>query len=165
MREESWKDLWHLPCLVKELQIASRKVFAKSEIASEKTPKNGLWAEKWNLMNPQGKEWNLLNLQNTQRSHRKQMFYFNDTVQFGAQIYSDAPSDENSGCENSSGYKNGRRSKQSQHGNWRKSRARRKSSWKHKTTKRKSTLQHGWTYRVFSLIRTLFPAHDQDFVA
>ena len=30
-------------------------------------------------------------------------FYFDDTLQLGAQVYSDASSDENSGCESSSG--------------------------------------------------------------
>ena len=39
---EKWKDLWHQPGLEKKLPKGITKVCAKSDIASEKTPKNAL---------------------------------------------------------------------------------------------------------------------------
>ena len=39
MRLANRKDLWHSSCFVKELQNDITKVFAQSEIASQKTPK------------------------------------------------------------------------------------------------------------------------------
>ena len=40
MREANWKDLWHLPCFLRELRVASRKCLQSRRFASEKTPKS-----------------------------------------------------------------------------------------------------------------------------
>ena len=55
----------------------------------------------WKLMSQQESVWNHL-YRKSWRSHRKQRIQFDESFQFGTQIYSDASSDENSGCESSS---------------------------------------------------------------
>ena len=82
----------------------------------------------------------------TRRSHGKQRFYFDDPSHCGSQIYVHASSDENPGCESSSGQgmkedwynpsvANGENQEQNK----------KRLFSKHKETKRKSTLLHWWT--------------------
>ena len=54
-------------------------------------------------MNPQDNEWNILYLQNTKITLQAKVFKFDDPLQFGSEVYSFASSDENNGCESSSG--------------------------------------------------------------
>ena len=57
---------------------------------------------------------------------------FFDPLQFCAQVYSDATSDENSRCKKLPWPRNAKSSRQTQHGIWKKSRAKRRLFWKHK---------------------------------
>ena len=77
-------------------------VFAQSGIASEKTPKTiyGCAVEshdstRQRVESSQPEKW--------WGPHCRQRIYFDDTSQFGAQVYSDAAGDEHPGCEGSSG--------------------------------------------------------------
>ena len=45
----------------------------------------------------------IISTERSWRSHRRQRIQFDDTLQLGSQVYSDASSDENSRCEGSSG--------------------------------------------------------------
>ena len=101
-RGEKWKDLWLQPCRAKgKLGLAPRRWLRSRKLHPKKFP-NILMVAKWNLMNPQGNEWSLLFSQNT-KTHGMRRLYFDDPSQSGSQIYSYASSDENSGCEGSSG--------------------------------------------------------------
>ena len=60
-QEEQWKYLWHPSCLVKELQMASRKCLHNRRLHPRRLQKRFM-VEKWNHKTPQGNEWNLLSL-------------------------------------------------------------------------------------------------------
>ena len=65
LRGENLKDPWQRPCRAKvKLKLAPRR-WLQGRILHPKRFRKRFTAEKWNLMNPQGKEWNLLYLQNT----------------------------------------------------------------------------------------------------
>ena len=72
--------------------------------------------------------------------------YFDDTLQFGAQVYSNATNYEKFRMQKLPWTRNGQSSRQYQHDNWTESRARKRWSMKHEETKIMSTLPHWWTY-------------------
>ena len=78
---------------VKDKQ-ASRKRMQSPNLAMKMSPKQCMVVY-WNLMNPRGNERNLCDPKFTK--------IFDDTLQFGAQVYSDATSDENSECNSCRG--------------------------------------------------------------
>ena len=57
----------------------------------------------WNLNESTGQRAESIQPENHEDHIVGKGIYFCDTLEFGAQVYSDAPSDENSGCESSSG--------------------------------------------------------------
>ena len=89
-----------MPCK-RKAQTGTTKVAAKHGIASPKRFQQRFMVAQWNLMNPQCKEWNLLYFQNTKITLRTKV-HFDHPLQFGAHAYSDATSDENSGCKSCS---------------------------------------------------------------
>ena len=88
-QEENWKDLWHQPCPVRgwtNQKNGHEKEF-KTVYDCSGTPRiyeatSGNFA-----------------VQISWRSHCRKRIYFDDTLQFGAKVYSDATSDEDSGCK------------------------------------------------------------------
>ena len=69
--------------------------------ASENIPKKNSIVL-WKLMNPQDQEWSLQR-RKIMKSTLQALEKFDVALQFGAQVHSNAASDENSRCEGSSG--------------------------------------------------------------
>ena len=100
----------------------------------------------WNLMSPQGNEWNLLNQKIHEDHIAGKRIYFDDTLQFGAQVSFRCLERCKFRMPKQQWTRNGRSSRQSQPGSWKKWRAKRRLFSKHKETKSESTLLHWWTY-------------------
>ena len=94
-QEENWKDLWLPRCRVKDSQASWKRM--QSRRLAMKRSSNKCMIVLLNL-NLRDKEQNLCS-PNTMRVTLQVKDYFDDTLQFGAQVYSDATSDENSGCK------------------------------------------------------------------
>ena len=78
---------------------ASQKKTAKTKGSNKFHQKKQSMHASWRLTSPRDNVWNHL----YRRPHCRQRIYFDDPLQFGAQVYSNATSDESSGCERSSG--------------------------------------------------------------
>ena len=115
--------------LIKSLRIENNRNAKETDIqASRKRAQSRRWDMKrsskkcvitmWNLLNVRDNEQNLCSLKKTWRSHCKWRMYFQYTLQCCAEIYSDATSDEDSGCQKLPLTRNGRSSRQFQHGFW-----------------------------------------------
>ena len=126
MRGENWNDLWHQPCLVKELRMASRKWLHNRRLHPRRLQKRCMVVQ-WNLMNPQDDEWNFPSLK-IMKSTLQAKDFLRCHISFRFTRFSYAASAQ--GMEKA--------------GSWKKSKARRKLSWRHKETKRKSSQQHWW---------------------
>ena len=86
-QEENWKDLWHQPCHAKgwtsSIQASVTKVVQSN-------------------INGRDSEQNLCSLKFL-KTALPENIYFDDTLQFGAQVYSDATSDKDSRCKSCRG--------------------------------------------------------------
>ena len=124
------------------------KMVSKRDIASEKNSKTmSCWKVESHEIHEAAS--GILTIQSSQRSHVRKRIDFDDTLQFGAQVYSDATSDENSRCRSCRGQGMERARSKSQHGIWKKSREKRRFVWNHKETNITSSLLHWWTYFHF----------------
>ena len=138
---------WHPACLVKELQIASRK--CKSEIASEKIPKtvhdciveaHESTRQRFQSSQVKNHEDHIAGKGFTSLTHYNLTHKFIPMPQ--AMKIPDAKA-----------------AKRFQRGKCWKSRVRRRLSWKHKETERKSTLPHWWTYATLTT-RSWNPSYE-----
>ena len=109
------------------------KVFAQSETASEKTPKTIHGCE---VQSHECTRQRVESFQSENHEHQIAKKNFDYPLYFGAQVDSDATSDEHSGSKSRSRQVMDKISRPTQHNIWRKSRARRRLSWKHKETKK-----------------------------
>ena len=127
---------------------SNTKMVSKRDIASEKNSKT-MYCWKVESHEIHEAASGIFAIQSSQRSHGRKRIDFDDTLQFGAQVYSDATSDENSRCRSCRGQGMERARSKSQHGIWKKSREKRRFVWNHKETNITSSLLHWWTYFHF----------------
>ena len=136
---ESWKFQWMRQCLARKEQRNS-PAFRKTEAKSCESNKI-----------PETKHAGIIEAHESTRQrlessppkgHEDHIACkgFTSMTQFSSQVYAFASSDENSGCESSSGQGMG----EARNDSWKltKLRAKRMLFWKHRETKRKSTLIH-----------------------
>ena len=98
------KDLWHMPCLAKELQTPPQRCFHSRRlhpqtvcgciVGSHDSGITWITRQRVESSQPRNDEEHIAGKGYTSMTH----------YNFGAQVCSDAPSDENSGCESSSGW-------------------------------------------------------------
>ena len=88
-------------CRVKDIQASWKRV--QSRRLAMKMSSKQCMIVLWNLMNLRDNEQNLCSLKTMRITLQVKGFTSDDTLQFGAQVYSDATSDENSGCKSCRG--------------------------------------------------------------
>ena len=103
-----------MPCKT-EAQTGTTIVTGKQESVSQKIPKT-IYGCRVESHESTRQKSGIFCTYETQRSHCRQRFYFDDPLQFCAQIESYASSNEDSGCKSGQGME--KSSRQFQHGNW-----------------------------------------------
>ena len=126
---------------VQKARTSTTKVAAKEEIASKNIHQNDLrlyCGIPWVHQATSG----IFATHNIWRSHCRQRFHFDDPLQFGSHIYSNATCDENSGCKSfrGQGMEEARDNSSMGFGK------NREQEGGYSRSKRKSILLHWWTY-------------------
>ena len=110
-RKGRWRIQKNIQNVWRMLEFQHARKEQRSTLASRN------WSEEWWIQQDSknkacvhcGSSWinkkafGIISAERSWSSHRKQRIQFDDSLAFGAQVYSYAPSDENSGCESSSG--------------------------------------------------------------
>ena len=131
MRGENSKFVWRRLCLAKKRQ--------KSKKSSSRPPRETERRGRKPYSIPKTKHACIVEAheslrqrlepslpKNSRRPHCKQRIYFDDPLQFASQVYADAASSENYGCNKQQWARNGSSERELQPGSWEKSEARRK---------------------------------------
>ena len=129
MQEENWKDFWLPRCRVKDIPSVV-KTSANPKIGNENELKSmyDCFVESHEFSRPRA--------ESLQSKNREDHI---DTSQPSAQVYSDATSDENSGCKGCRGQGMEEAGDDPSIKNWTRVKSKKGLFWKHKETKRKST--------------------------
>ena len=143
-KNEFGKALWHLPCLVKELQTPPQICFHSRTLHPQTDcGLKSVITWQWNHMNHKATR----GIFSTQKI-MKSTLQAKDMLQWHIIIWGSSllrcSKRWKFWMRKQQWINNVKSTTRSQHDNWRKSRERRRSTWKHKETKRNSTLPHWW---------------------